>query len=123
MKEYTTKKNPSLKKSILYSIIMFNFFIPLYIIIALFSDTKQLITEGAIQRGGLKQTCQSESYDYRGGGYSCDGDVDFYHEPVYTISFGEAVIESLVILKILPLTLLLGIGFGFYYYKDKKHTL
>lgn len=116
------EKSIALKKSLAYSILIFNFYIPLFLIVSLFSNTKQSLFEGGISRGGVSQTCQSADYDPRGGGgYVCDNGADYLSEPIRYISFGEATIEDLAIpLKLFPLTLLMGVGFGFYYYKSSN---
>lgn len=117
------EKSTTLKKSLFYSILIFNFYIPLFLIASLFSNTKQLIVEGEISRGGISQTCQSADYDPRGGGgYVCENGADYSSEPIRFISFGEATIEDLFMpLKLFPITLLMGVGFGFYYNKNNKN--
>lgn len=78
--------------------------------------------ESGISRGGVSQTCQSADYDPRGGGgYVCEGGADYSYESTRYISFGQAMIEDLAMpLKLLPFTFLMGVGFGFYYYKSSN---
>ncbi len=122
MEKDNFKKSYTRKESLLYSILIFNFWIPLFLVVVLFSNTKQIISDGEIARGGITETCKSVSYDPRGGGGNvCDDGSDYNFEPVRYLSFGEATIEDLgTVLKILPFTLILGIGFSFYFFKMKK---
>lgn len=125
MKKDEVKKTRTLKESLLYSIIIFNWFIPVWIIFILFFNIKQIIVEGEISRGGISITCQSTDYDPKGGGgYVCEDSNDYSYEPVRYISFWEAMIEdSSIPLKLFPLTLAAGIGFGIHYHKSNNNEV
>lgn len=116
------KKEITLKKSLLYSILIFNFYVPLFIVVVLFSNAKQSIFDGGISRGGGSVSCQSADYDPRGGGgYVCEGGLDHAYEPIRYISFSEAMTEDLGSIKsIFLLTIVMGITFGFYQFKSNK---
>lgn len=111
----------TLQRSLLYSILIFNFYMPLFLIGILFSNAKHSIFDGGILRGGISKTCQSVDYDPRVGGYTCNGGEDYIYEPSRHLSFSEATLEDLEGIKNLaPFTMLLGIGFGFHYYKSNQ---
>lgn len=122
MEKDTHKKQNTKKRSLLYSVVIFNFWIPLFLVVVLLTNTQQIITDGEISRGGVSRTCQSTDYDPRGGGgYICEGNEEYVHEPIRYISFTEALIEDLsTIMKVIPFTLLFGIGFGLYYHKSNQ---
>lgn len=118
------EKEVTLKRSLLYSILIFNFYIPLFLIGTTFFNAKHSLFDGGVLRGGTSKTCQSADYDPRVGGYTCEGGEEYIYEPARYLSFSEAMAEDLSEIKnVAPFTILLGIGFGFYYHKSNRSKI
>lgn len=116
-----SKGNPTtLTESLLFSILVFCFWIPIMFFIGVGGDLKQKLTEGLITRGGGFITCSGADYDPRYG-QLCDGKTEYVDLPREYISLEEAIGQHFISSgKMLLLCLPLGLIFGFFYYKDKN---